>query len=347
MKNLTIRFCTLLLVLLAMALAQQKVFNLYTWTEYIDPTIVSDFEKATGIKVKISYYESNEEMVAKLQAGGVSQYDLVVPSDFIIPSMIQLKLLQPLDHSKLPNMKNLDPKFANPPFDPGNTYTVGYLWGTVGLMYRTDVFKTPPTSWAVIFDPRQQKGRFTLMDSVREQLGIALRYTGASINTVDQKKIKEAVDALLKAKKSKNALEFQGGVSATKQILAGSTVAAVVYNQDALRVADGNPKYGFTIPKEGSTLFLDNMAIPAKAPNPGAAHKFINFLLDAKIGARLADYQKSATPNAAAKKLVDPKNLKNPAIWPSAEQLKVLEFILDQGKNNRLYDEAWTQVKSR
>jgi len=332
---------------LSLAMAQGGTLQLYTWTDYIDPSIVKDFEKATGIKVRITYYESNEEMQAKLQAGGVSQFDLVVPSDFIVPVLINLKLLQPLDKGKIPNLKNLDPKFANPPFDPGNRYTVGYLWGTVGLMYRTDIFKTPPASWNVLFDPGQQKGPFTLMDSPREMLGIGLRYLGLSVNTTDPAQVKRVIEVMLRAKQSRNFKGFQGGVSATKMLLSNQIVAAVVYNQDALRTAEGNPRYGFTIPREGSTLFIDNMAIPAKAPNPEAAHKFINFILDAQIGARLAEYQQSATPNAAAKKLLKPQMLKNPAIWPSQEQMKGLEFILDQGNNNRILDEAWTRVKSR
>ncbi|GEM82753.1 ABC transporter substrate-binding protein [Meiothermus hypogaeus] len=336
-----------LMVFLALAFAQNKTLQLYTWTDYIDPAIVADFEKQTGLKVRIAYYESNEEMQAKLQAGGVSQFDLVVPSDFIVPVLINLKLLQPLDKSKIPNLKNLEPKFTNPPFDPGNRYTVGYLWGTVGLMYRTDIFKTPPASWSVLFDPRQQKGPFTFMDSSREMLGIGLRYLGRSVNTTDPAQVKQALEAMLAAKQSRNFKGFQGGVSATKLLLANQIVAAVVYNQDALRVAEGNPRYGFTIPKEGSTLFIDSMAIPAKAPNPEAAHRFINFILDAKIGARLAEYQQSATPNAAAKKLLKPQMLQNPAIWPSEAQMKVLEFILDQGNKNRVLDEAWTQLKSR
>lgn len=341
------RYILALVVFGALALAQNKTLQLYTWTDYIDPSIVRDFEQQTGIKVRITYYESNEEMQAKLQAGGVSQFDLVVPSDFIVPVLINLKLLQPLDKSKIPNLKNLDSKFSNPPYDPGNRYTAGYLWGTVGLMYRTDIFKTPPASWSVLFEPAQQKGAFTFMDSSREMLGIALRYLGYSVNTTQPAQVKRAVEAMLTAKRSRNFKGFQGGVSATKLLLANQAVAAVVYNQDALRVAEGNPRYGFTIPREGSTLFIDSMAIPAKAPNPEAAHAFINFILDARIGARLAEYQQSATPNAAAKKLLKPALLKNPAIWPTEAQMKVLEFILDQGSNNRVLDEAWTQVKSR
>ncbi len=336
-----------LVVAMSLAWAQNQTLQLYTWTDYIDPSIVRDFEQATGIKVRITYYESNEEMQAKLQAGGVSQFDLVVPSDFIVPVLINLKLLQPLDKGKIPNLKNLDPKFANPPYDPGNRYTVGYLWGTVGLMYRTDIFKTPPASWSVLFDPKEQKGPFTLMDSPREMLGIGQRYLGLSVNNTDPAQIRRVINTLLTAKQSRNFKGFQGGVSATKLLLANQIVAAVVYNQDALRTAEGNSRYGFTIPREGSTLFIDSMAIPAKAPNPEAAHRFINFILDAKIGARLAEYQQSATPNAAAKKLLKPEMLKNPAIWPTEAQMRVLEFILDQGSNNRVLDEAWTRVKSR
>ncbi len=340
------RILPALFAALGLAMAQGTL-QLYTWTDYIDPSIVRDFEKETGIKVRITYYESNEEMQAKLQAGGVSQFDLVVPSDFIVPVLVSLNLLQPLDKGKIPNLKNLDPKFTNPPYDPGNRYTVGYLWGTVGLMYRTDIFKTPPASWNVLLDPKAQKGPFTFMDSSREMLGIALRYLGHSVNSTNPAQVKMAIDAMLAAKRSRNFKGFQGGVSATKLLLANQAVAVVVYNQDALRVAEGNPRYGFTIPKEGSTLFIDSMAIPAKAPNPEAAHRFINFILDAKIGARLAEYQQSATPNAAAKRLLKPEMLKNPAIWPTQAQMKSLEFILDQGRNNRVLDEAWTQVKSR
>jgi spermidine/putrescine transport system substrate-binding protein len=206
-------------------------------------------------------------------------------------------------------------------------YTVGYLWGTVGLMYRTDIFKTPHASWNVLFDPGQQKGPFTLMDSPREMLGIGLRYLGLSVNTTDPAQVKRVIEVMLRAKQSRNFKGFQGGVSATKMLLSNQIVAAVVYNQDV--------------------LFIDNTAIPAKAPNPEAAHQFINFILDAQIGARLAEYQQSATPNAAAKKLLKPQLLQNPAIWPTEAQMQGLEFILDQGNNNPILDEAWTRVKSR
>lgn len=198
----------------------------------------------------------------------------------------------------------------------------------------------------MIFDPKQS-GNYVLMDSIREMMGGALRYLGYSINTRDPKQVQAAGKLLLEAKKSKRAVGFEGGVGAKNRLVAGTATYAVVYNGDAIKAASENPNVAFVVPKEGAALFLDNMAIPAKAPNPDAAHKFINFILEPKIGARLAEYQQSATPNAQAKKLLKQSTLKNPAIWPSEAQLKVLEYILDAGKNSRLFDEAWTQVKSR
>ncbi len=335
-----------LVVLLSLAFAQtpQNVLNLYIWEDYIPSDLVQQFEKQTGIKVQIKYYGSNEEMVKALRRGRTALYDVVVPSDFVIPSMIQEGLLQPLNKGFIPNAVNLDRRFSNPPFDRGNQYTVGYLWGTVGLMYRKDAFKAPPQSWSVLFEPKQQRGRFTFMDSPREMLGIALRYGGQSVNSTKVSVIWDTIDTMIEAKNSANFAGFEDGVSAVDAVASGKLTCAVVYNQDALGLISKDPRFAFTIPKEGSTLFLDNLAIPAKAPHPEAANKFINFILDAKVGAHLAEAQSSATPNAAAKKLLRPEQLKNPAIWPTNDQMAVLEFIADQSGDNAL-DTAWAQVK--
>ncbi|MER3444617.1 MAG: polyamine ABC transporter substrate-binding protein [Meiothermus sp.] len=335
-----------LLAFVSLALAQNKEMRLFIWSEYMDPAIIAAFEKQYGLKVRIELYESNEDMLAKLQAGGVSQYDVIVPSDFIIPTLVALKLLQPLDKGKVPNLKNLDPKFANPPFDPGNKYSAAYQWGMSGIMYRKDKVKTPPDSWAVIFDPKQS-GNYVLMDSIREMMGGALRYLGYSINTRDPKQVQAAGKLLLEAKKSKRAVGFEGGVGAKNRLVAGSATYAVVYNGDAIKAASENPNVAFVVPKEGAALFLDNMAIPAKAPNPDAAHKFINFILEPKIGAQLSNYNRYATPNKAALPFINKEDLKNPAIYPTGSVKAKLEFVLDLGKDARLYDEVWTQVKSR
>ncbi|MER3483815.1 MAG: polyamine ABC transporter substrate-binding protein [Meiothermus sp.] len=338
------RLLVALLALSSLAFAQKEM-RLFIWSEYMDPAIIKAFEQKYNLKVRIDLYESNEDMVAKLQAGGVSQYDVVVPSDYIIPSMVQLGLLQPLDQSKIPNLKNLDTKFKSPPYDPGNKYSAAYQWGSVGLMYRKDKVKTPD-SWSVIFDPKGT-GNYVLMDSVREMMGAVLKYQGQSVNAKDPKAVQAAGKLLLDAKKSPRALGFEGGVGAKNHLVAGQASYAVVYNGDAIKATGENKNVAFVVPKEGATLFLDNMAIPAKAPNVEAAHQFINFILDPKIGAQLSNYNRYATPNAAAKPYINKDDLKNPAIYPSAAIMNKLEFILDMGSDSRLYDEVWTAVKSR
>jgi len=338
------RILAALVALLALGLAQKEL-RLFIWSEYMDPAILEAFSKQTGLRVRVDLYESNEELIAKLQAGGVGQYDVIFPSDFYVPSIIQLKLVQPLDHAKIPNLKNLDDKFKNPPYDPGNRYSAAYQWGTTGLIYRKD--RVPePTSWAVLF--KEPKAPFILMDSPREMLGNALKYLGYSANTKNPKEVQQAGQLLLQAKRSRYFLGFEGGVGGKNRVVAGAATYAVVYNGDAVKAADENPgKVAFTIPQEGATLWVDSMMIPAKAPNPEGAHRFINFILDPKVGAQLSNFNRYATPNKAALPHINPADRKNPAIYPPGDLMKRLEFILDLGKDNRIYDEVWTAVKSR
>ena len=329
--------------------AAEKELKIFIWSEYMDEeNMPKDFEKATGIKVRLDLYESNEDMMAKLQAGGVAQYDLIVPSDYIMPSLINLKLVQPLDHSKIPNLKNLGTKFQQTTFDPGNKYSVGYQWGTVGLMYRKDRIKADDVkSWAIIFDPKKDPGPFALIDSVREMMGIALLYLGYDFNSIVPKELKAASDLLVQTKKRQSCLGFKGGVGGKNDVVAGSAAAAIVYNGDAIQAIAEDPKnLGFVVPKEGSEVWLDSMCIPAKAPNADAAHKWINWILDPKVNASLSNFNHFATPNDAAKPYLNKEDLENPGVWPPPEVMKTLFFTKDLGKDNRIMDEAWTRAKS-
>lgn len=338
------RFLVLLIMLFSLAFAQKEL-NIYTWGDYMNPAVVQEFEKQYGVKVKLTYFESNEELLKTMRRGGTSRFDIAVPSDFIVPSMIKSGLIQPLDKGQLTNLKNLDPRFTNLPFDPNGNYSVGYLWGSIGLMYNAQKFKTPPQSWSVILDPKQQKVPFSLMDSKREMMGIGLRYMGKSVNTENISLLWQVTNSLIEARKGKYFVGFKDGVSAARFISSGRIDLAVVYNQDALHVISENPGLGFTIPKEGSTLYIDNFVIPSKAPNPTLAHTFINFMLEAKIAAKNAEYLSGATPNLAAKAFIKPEMLRNPAIWPTDEQMKGLEFILDRA-NDSMIAELWNQIKN-
>ena len=304
---------TISLLLTASAWAQKNKMNLYIWSEYIDPKIIQNFEKEFDCKVTVDLYEDNESMMAKLEGGGDSLYDVCVPSDYIIPALIKNGLLAPLRKENIPNMKNMDPKFASREYDPGNKFTAPYQWGTVGLYVHRKPSETIDETWGLIFDPKKQ--------------------------------MKEARDILIEAKK--RSMGFEGGVGIKNKVLAKVCKVGMVYNGDAVRGMKEDPSTYFFVPREGTEIWLDNMAIPAKAPHRDMAEKFLNYILDAKVGAQLSNFNQYATPNLAAREFITPADLKNIAIYPSEEQLKVLEPVKDLGSKTGWYDELWTGIKSK
>lgn len=334
-------FCT---VSTALSAAEKPVMML-SYSEYIDPEIPKAYEAATGVKVQIDVYESQDDMLAKLQAGGVSQYDIVVATDVVVPTMIKLGLVQKLDKTAIPNGVNIMETFKNPAFDPGNTYSYPYQWGTVGLMYATAKVKGE-VSWALLFDEAKQPGPFVMMDEMRTMTGIAAMFQGASASTRKADEIKAAGALLAKAKASSKCIGFDGGVGGMNKVLAGEAVAAVVYNGDAVRnIMDD--KFAYTVPKEGGILWVDNMLLCAKAPNPKGGHAFINHILDAKVGAQLSNFNRYATPNQASLPLITETDRKNAAIYPDAAQMKACQFQEDVGAETKIYDQVWTAVKAR
>lgn len=326
--------------------AEPAVLHLYIWSEYIDTQTVKDFEARNNCKVAIDLFESNEQMIAKLQAGGLSQYDLVVPSGFVIPSMVQLGLLQKLDHSKIPNLANLRPMFRAEAFDSGNVYSATYQWGTVGLVYNRKMLPDFKPSWASVLKPAG-KSPFIFLDAEREMLGSVLKYLGKSVNTLDKSDLEAASKALLEAKKNPNFVGFEADVGGKNKVVAGTAAVAVAFNGDGVKGMNENPDLAFVNPVEGGVMWADNLAIPAKAPNPDLAHKFINHILDAKVGAQLSNYTQYATPNAASVPFIDSAALANPAIYPDSATLAKYEGVTDLGKDGRLYSETWKIVKSR
>ena len=326
----------------SVALAECKL-NLFIWSEYIDPEIVSDFEKKFSCKVTIDLYEDNESLMAKLEGGGTSLYDVIVPSDYIIPAMAERKLLAPLRMENIANFKNVDERFKNPPYDQGNKYTAPYQWGTVGIYVRKGEHPVDET-WGLLFDPKKQPGTFLLIDSMRESMSGALKFLGHSVNTTDVAVLKKARDLLVEAKK--RSIGFEGGVGGKNKVLAKGAAMAVVYNGDAVRGMGEDPETHFFVPREGGEIWMDNMAIPAKAPHRDMAEKFINYVLDAEVGGKLSNFNQYATPNKASMAHVNPDDLKNPAIYPTPEIMAKLEFLKDLGHDSKIYDEIWTAVKS-
>jgi spermidine/putrescine transport system substrate-binding protein len=319
-----------------------RELNVYIWSEYIPQDIVDDFARRFDCKVNLSHYEDLEEMTANLEGDGASRFDIVVPSDFLLPDLVDRGLLAPLRRENLPNLKHVESRFLDPAYDPGNLFSAPYLWGTVGLYTRLDI-PVERRTWGLLFDPSLQPGTFALMDSKREMVGPALLYLGHDPNTTDPAALADAEKLLLGARE--RAKGFLGGVEGKNAVLAGSLDLALSYNGDALRGIAENGGTRFFLPQEGGTLWVDSLAVPAKAPHRDLAETFINFILDPEIGARLANYNHQATPNRLALERVEPQDRQNPAIYPSPTDLTKLRLLQNLGSDNTLYDRLWERLR--
>ena len=327
------------------AAAPKNRLNLLMWSEYIDPQVIRDFEKRYDCKVTLDVFEDLESMMAKLQQGGSSLYDVITPTNYVVPALLRLKLVQEIRHENVPNLANVEPRFASPFFDPGNRYTAPYQWGTNGIYLRKKPGQTLERTWGLFFDPAKQPGSFMLIDGIRETIGAALKFRGHSLNSTSPRELLEARDTLLETKR--RCAGFEGGVGGKNRVLSRGVVAAMAYNGDAVRGMREDPETEYFVPEEGSEIWMDNMAIPAQAPNRTMAEKFINFVLEPETGARISNFTQYATPNRAALPFIHPRDRANPAIYPSPAVMEKLEFLRDIGPALKLYDEVWTQVKSK
>lgn len=339
--------------------------SLYNWTNYL-PTgaearrvfaedLVVSFEEAYGVRVSLDTYTSNEEMHASLQSGAV--YDLVVPSDYMVAILIDEGALLPLQWDAIPNGRNIDEAFRRPPFDSEGRYHAPYLWGTTGLgLALEDTPAGLPESWDLVFDPEVSSvfgGKISLLDDARETLGAALRHLGYSLNSTNEGEIREA-GQLLEATLARGDVSVFDSEGFAGRLASGDVLLAHGYSGDffrefAQRAAEGDDpsdRFTYFVPEEGAVLWVDAMVVPAGAAHPCTAHAFIDFILRPTIGAELADYNRYGTPNAAAKYLVDPELLSDPAIYPPQEVADRLEFLIDLGPEvDALYAEVFAEAR--
>jgi spermidine/putrescine transport system substrate-binding protein len=260
----------------------------------------------------------------------------------MVGTMISLGILEPLDHSKIPNLKNVDPSMTNPAYDPGLKHSVPYMFGTVGIGYRQSKVETP-TSWADLLDSDKYSGRIALLADQRVVLGVTLKYLGFSMNTTNPDEINKARDLLIKQKKHLKAFAPDEGQN---MLAAGDVDIVMEWNGDILQVSLEDPDIAYTVPKEGTNIFVDNVCIPKDAPHPLNAHAFIDHINDPAVNAEISETIQYATANAEARKLLPPEILNNPAINPPADVVAKSELIVDLGDATTLYDEAWTQVQA-
>jgi len=350
------RLLCLLLLAAFPALAREEVLNVYNWNDYIAPETVERFEKLCHCKVKQSYFSDNEELLAKL-AAGAKGYDVYVPTSNYVAGMVKAGWLQPLDHSKVPNLKNVMPQYLNTEFDPGNKYSAPYAMSITLIGYNEQKIKElgiPLGSWATIFDPKileKIKGRVTVLDSQSELMAAALKYLGYSVNDRDPKHWQQAKEVILKAKPYWAAFNASSYI---KELSSGNIWLVHGYSNDVYQADRDAQKAGqkfrvrHSLPKEGAVLALDCMVIAKSAARPDLAYMFINFMLEGRNSADLTNMIGSGNPNADAQQYIKPEIKQISAIFPDAQAAKTLEMLKDMTpQQRRLMNRIWTEIKAQ
>ena len=319
--------------------AEEAKLNFYNWDTYIGETTLDDFKGESGIAVKMDLFADNEELFAKLKESNPG-YDLIVPSNDFVERFLAANKLLPLDHGLIPNIANVEPVFMDAAFDPGRKYSLTYMWGTQGIGYRKSKVSSVPDSWKTVLDSDEYSGRIALLSE--GVLEVALKYLGYSYNDSDPAHIKQAEELIIKQKPHIKTFAEDNG----QDLLASGEVDLTMeWNGDILQVMEEDDDISYVVPKEGSNVWQDCLCIPTGAPHPENAHKFINYILDAKAGAAIAEFVYYATPNKAARALLDVDYNKNPAIFPDAATLKKCEPAIYLGEAvQQIKEEAWTRV---
>ncbi|MFY0521363.1 ABC transporter substrate-binding protein [Lysinibacillus sp. UGB7] len=320
----------------------KNTLTIFNWGEYIDPDLLKQFEKEAGIHVIYETFDSNEAMMTKIQQGGTA-YDIAVPSEYMIEKMKEEDLLIPLDKTKIPNITNIDPYFLDLPFDDDNKYSVPYFWGTVGIVYNPSlVGDLDFSSWEDLWDPSLKRKVF-LVDGAREVIGMGLNSLGYSLNSLNDKELRQATDKLITLAPNVKAII---GDEITPLMINNEATVALTWSGQAADMMFENEALDFAVPDEGSNLWFDNMVIPKTSKNIDGAHAFINFMLDADSSAANADYVGYSTPNIAAMDLMDEEVVTDERYYPSEEQRDTLEVYKNLGPDYLgKYNELFLEFK--
>ena len=308
--------------------AQAREVNVFNWDTYIGPDTVDDFTEATGIDVRYDLFGSSDELFGRLREGNPG-YDVIYPSNDYVERMIVADMLVPLDHSRIPNMANLDPNFTDPRFDPGRQFSMPYFWGTIGIGYRKTVAQ--PTSWSAVFESDEHAGRISMLND-KNTLQAALRYLGYSLNTENPDEINEAAELLIRQKPN---IKTFGPDNGQDLLIAGEVDLCLEWNGDILQVMEEDDELSYVVPSEGTLQWEDDMAIPKGGPNPDEALEWINFILDAEVHGAIATYIKYPLPNKAAKAFIPEEDLNNPAIYPPEDGDAEARGLGLQGRGDR------------
>jgi spermidine/putrescine transport system substrate-binding protein len=319
---------------------EPKELNLFCWSEYVPQEVIDRFTKQTGIKVNVENYASNEEMLAKLLAGG-GQYDLIQPSEYVIEALVKENLLLPIDHAQVPNLKNLAPEFQNLPYDPGNKYSVPWMAGTVGIVINTDLVKDEIAGYNDVFQDKF-KGNIVVLDDAREIVSWGLESIGIPVNDVSNENLEKVKPVL---SKWLPLVKVYDSDSPKTALLNGDVALGIVWSGEGAILLDQDKKFKWVLPKEGAHLFVDSLAIPKTAAHPKNAELFMNFVLRPNISKLISDEFPYLNPNAEGRKLLSPEQLANGASFPTAEEMATLQTFQDIGGQASAIDDLVTSLK--
>ncbi len=322
---------------------EEKKLNFFNWDTYIGENTLADFNAASGIEVKMDLFADNAELFAKLKEGNPG-YDVIVPTNDYVERMIAAGMVVALDHSKIPNMANIDPAFQDAAFDPGRKFSLPYMWGTQGIGYRKSKVKEEDVqTWGAVFDNDAYAGRIALLGDGASVIGAALKYLGFSFNTVDAGELKKAEELLIAGKKNVKVYADDNG----QDLLASGEVdLAMEWNGDIIQVMSEDDDLSYIVPKEGGLLWQDCLCIPKDAPHPNNAHAFLNYVLDADAGKHIAETIEYATPNAAAKAKMSDDYRNNPGIFPTDAVIAASEPGLYSEEIVKTRAESWTRIQA-
>ena len=326
----------------ATAVKKEKsgTLTLYIWEDYIGSGTLENFEKETGVHVKEINFKTEDQMLGTIQSD-LSSFDLVVASGDAAREMIQAKLLAPVDYSKIPNFKHIDKKYLNQRFDPKQQYTVPYLMGQTGMVINKKYIKENTDSWKVLWDKRYN-GKLAMLPEPFEVVAAACKLLGYSINTTNPEELAAAKKALLE---QKPILHGYHDAQTIKNLAIEETIwAAQIYSGEGLAAMDKNENLEYVIPREGAPVWIDLFVIPRDARHKEDAYRFLNYILRPEVIASIASEFWYATPNKAAKPMMDPEVLESASVYPPPEVNARCEFFSDSGEATRIIQAIWTEL---
>jgi len=333
----------LLIAALPLAGLAEGVVNVFNWEDYISQEALDLFTEETGITVNYMNFTTSEDMIVKVR-NSPSSFDVVFPSDYMIERMISEDLLSPIDFANVPNFQYIETSLQNPTYDPTNAYSVPYMWGTVGILYNKTMVSEPVTSWGALFDTQYANNVF-MIDSIRDCLGVTLKYLGYSMNTRDPLELNAAKELLIKQKQEGIVKAYQ--VDETKdKMVAGEAALAMVWSGDAQYAIDLNPDLAYVVPDEGSNIWVDGMVITKDAKNKENAEKFIDFMCRPDIAKLNCEEIWYSSPNTEAIQLMGEEYSDNLTMNPTQDIIDRCEFFKDIQDVIQIYNAMWLEIKS-